>query len=197
MQEVQIWSPSQKDPLEKRMTAHYSILPGKSHGQRSLLGYSPWDHKRVGHNSASKQQSSVQSLSHVRFFVTPWIAARQGSLYITISRSSLKLTSIESLMPSSHLILGRPLLLLPPILPSIRVFSSELALHTRWPSIGASASVLPVSIQGWFPLGLTGLISLQPKELFSSSANWKHQFFSAQPSSQSNSYIHTWPLGKP
>ena len=79
------------------------------------------------------QFSSVQSLSHVRLFVTPWIAARQASLSITNSWSSLRLTSVESVMPSSHLILGRPLLLLPPIPPSIRVFSNESTLHMRWP----------------------------------------------------------------
>ena len=73
------------------------------------------------------------SLSRVRLFVTPWIAACQASLSITNSRSSLKLTSIESVMPSSHLILGCPLLLLPPIPPSIRVFSNESTLHMRWP----------------------------------------------------------------
>ena len=77
------------------------------------------------------QFSSVQSLSRVRLFVTPWIAARQASLSITISRSSLRLTSIESMMPFSHLILGRPLLLLPPIVPSIRVLYSESTLHMR------------------------------------------------------------------
>ena len=79
------------------------------------------------------QFSSVQSLSRVRLFTTPWITARQASLYITNSRSSLRVTSIESVMPSSHLILGRPLLLLPPISPSIRVFSNESTLHMRWP----------------------------------------------------------------
>ena len=77
--------------------------------------------------------SSVQSLSRVRLFATPWIAARQASLSITNSRSSPKLMSIESVMPSSHLILCRPLLLLPPIPPSIRVFSNESTLCTRWP----------------------------------------------------------------
>ena len=77
--------------------------------------------------------SSVQSLSHVRLFATPWIAACRASLSITNSWSSLRLTSIESVMPSSHLILGRPLLLLPPIPPSIRVFYSESTLHMRWP----------------------------------------------------------------
>ena len=79
------------------------------------------------------QFSSVQSLSRVRLFETPWIAARQASLSITNSRSSLRLMSIESVMPSSHLILCRPLLLLPPIPPSIRVFSDESTLRMRWP----------------------------------------------------------------
>ena len=77
--------------------------------------------------------SSVQSLSHVQLFATPGIAAHQASLSITNSWSSLKLTSIESVMPSSPLILCRPLLLLPPMPPSIRVFSNESALHMRWP----------------------------------------------------------------
>ena len=77
--------------------------------------------------------SSVQSLSHVRLFVTLWTAAHQASLSITNSRSSLRLTSIESVMPSSHLIIWRPLLLLPPIPPSIRVFSKESTLRMRWP----------------------------------------------------------------
>ena len=82
---------------------------------------------------ASVQFSSVQSLSLVWLFATPWIAARQASLSITNSRSSLRLMSITSVMPSSHLILCRPLLLLTPIPPSIRVFSNESTLHTRWP----------------------------------------------------------------
>ena len=90
------------------------------------------------------QLSSVQSLSRVRLFVTPWIAARQASLSITISRSSLRLTSIESVMPSSHLILGRPLLLLPPIPPSISVFSNESTLRMRWPKYWSfSFSIIP------------------------------------------------------
>ena len=77
--------------------------------------------------------SSVQSLSCVWLFATPWTAARQASLGITNSRGLLKLMSIESVMPSNHLIFCRPLLLLPSIFPSIRVFSSESALHIRWP----------------------------------------------------------------
>ena len=88
--------------------------------------------------------TSVQLLSRVRLFVTPWIAARQTSLSITNSRSSLKLTSIESVMPSSHLILCHPLLLLPPIPPSIRVFANETTLRMRWPKYWSfSFSIIP------------------------------------------------------
>ena len=90
------------------------------------------------------QFSSVQSLSRVWLFVTPWIAARQVSLSITNSRSSLRLTSIESVMPPSHLILCRPLLLLPPIPPSIKVFSNESTLRMRWPKYWSfSFSIIP------------------------------------------------------
>ena len=146
--------------------------------------------------------SSVQSLSCVQLFATPWIAAHQASLSITNSQSSLKLTSIESVMPSSHLILCRPLLLLPPIPPSIRVFSNESTFRMRWPSTGVSAlaSFLPKNSQGWSPLEWTGWISLQSKGLsrvFSNITVQKHQFFSVQLSSQSNSHIHTWPQDKP
>ena len=88
---------------------------------------------KCAHIQVSVQFSSVQSLSCVRLFATPWIAACQASLSTTNSRSSLRLTSIESVMPSSHLILCRPLFLLPPIPPSIRVFSNELTLLMRWP----------------------------------------------------------------
>ena len=90
------------------------------------------------------QFSSVQSLSRVWLFATPWIAACQASLSITNSRSSLRLMSIESVMPSSHLILGHPLLLLPPIPPSIRVFSIEPTLRMRWPKYWSfSFSIIP------------------------------------------------------
>ena len=93
---------------------------------------------------ASVQFSSVQSLSHVWLFATPWIVARQASLSITNSQSSLRLTSIKSVMPSSHLILCRSLLLLPPIPPSIRVFSNESTLHMRWPKYWSfNFSIIP------------------------------------------------------
>ena len=85
------------------------------------------------HFTFTQFSRSVQSLSHVQLFATPWIAAHRASLSVTITQSSLKLTSIKSVMPSSHLILCRPLLLLPPIPPSIRVFYSESTLHMRWP----------------------------------------------------------------
>ena len=90
------------------------------------------------------QFSSVQSLSHVQLFVTPWTAARQASLSINNSWSLLKLMSIESVMPSNHLILCHPLLLLPSIFPSIRVFSNESVLYIRWPNFWSfSFSISP------------------------------------------------------
>ena len=101
------------------------------------------------------QFSSVQSLSRVQLFATPWIAARQASLSITNSRSSLRLTFTESVMPSSHLILCPPLLLLPPITPSIRVFPNESTLHMRWPKYWSfSFSIIPSK-------EITGLISFR------------------------------------
>ena len=126
--------------------------------------------------------SSVQSLSRIRLFATPWTAARQASLSITNSWSLLKLMSNESVMPSIHLILCRPLLLLPSVFPSIRVFSMSQFFASGGQSIGvsASASVLPMNIQDWFPLGWTGFISLKPKRLsrvFSNTTVQKHQSF--------------------
>ena len=148
------------------------------------------------------QFSSVQSLRRVRIFSTPWISAHQASLSITNFRSSLRLTSIESVIPSSHLILCHPLLLLPPIPPSIRVFSNESTLPMRWPKYWSfSFSIIPSKeTQGWSPSEWTGWISLQSKGLsrvFSNTIVQRHQFFGAQPSSQSNSHIHTWPQEKP
>ena len=133
---------------------------------------------------------SVQLLSCVWLFVTPWTAAHQASPSITNSRSLLKLMSIESVMPSNHLVLCPPLLLLPSIFPRIRVFSIKLVLHISSQSIGtsASASVLPMNIQDRFPLGLTSLISLQSKGLSSllqhhsskASILWHSAFFRVQ-----------------
>ena len=146
--------------------------------------------------------SSVQSLSHVQLFVTLRNAAHQAFLPIINSWSLLKLMSIESVMSSKHLILYFPLLLLPSIFPSIRVFSIEAVLCIRQPKIGAaaSASVLPMNIQDWFPLGLTGWISLQSKRLsrvFSNTTVQKHQFVGTQLSLWFNIHIHTWLPGKP
>ena len=130
--------------------------------------------------------------------VTPWTAACEASLSSTISQSLLRFISIESVILSNHLVLCQSLLLLPSVFPSMKVFSSESALCFRWPSTGASASaVLPMNIQSWFSLGLTGLISLLSKELsrvFSSITFQNHQFFHTQLSLWSNSHIHTWLL---
>ena len=131
------------------------------------------------------QFSSVQLLSHIQLFATPWTAACQASLSITNSGSLPKLTSMQSVMPSNHHILWFPLLLPPSIFPGIRVFSSESALHIRWPkylSFSFSWNI-PMNIQDGFPLGWTDWISLQSKGLsrvFSNSTVQKHKFFSAQ-----------------
>ena len=145
------------------------------------------------------QFSSFQWLSHVQLFATSWTAAHQASLSITNSQSLLKLMSIESVMPSNHLILCCHLLLFPSIFTDIRLFPMSQFFPSGGQSIGvpASASILPMNIQCWFPLGLTGWISLQSKELsrvFSNIIAQKHQFFSAQLSSWCNSYTHTWLL---
>ena len=132
-----------------------------------------------------KRKIVVQLLSHVRLFATPWTAARQASLSFTVSPSLLRLMSIELVMPSNHPLLYHPLLLLPSVFPGIRVFSNELALFIRWPQYWSFSNSPSNEYSGWFPLGLTGLISLQSRELsgvFSSSTIWKHQFFSSQPS---------------
>ena len=134
------------------------------------------------------QFSSVLLLSRVRLFATPWISARQVSLAITNSQSSLRLTSIESMMPSSHLNLCRPLLLLPTIPPSIRVFSNESTFAWGGQSTGVSALApfLAKNTQGW-SLEWTDWISLQSKGLsrvFSNTTVQKHQFFSTQLSSR-------------
>ena len=147
------------------------------------------------------QFSPVQLLSHIRFFATPWTAAHQASMTTTNSQSSHKLMCNELVMPSNHLILCRPLPLLPSIPPSIRDFSNESTLCMRWPKHWSfSLSISPFNEHpGLSPLEWTGWISLQSKGLsrvFSNTTVQKHQFFRAQRSSQSDSHIHTWPLEK-
>ena len=135
------------------------------------------------HTTFSFQFSSVaQSCPTV---VTPWTAARQVFLSITNFWSLLKLMSIKSVMPSNHLILCHPLLLLPSIFPSNRSFPVNQFFMSGGQSFGvsASASVFPMNIQDWFPIGLTGWISLQSNGLsrvFFNTTVQKHQFFSAQ-----------------
>ena len=146
--------------------------------------------------------SSVQSLSHVRIFATPRTAARLASLSITNSQSSLRLTSIESVIPSaisSSVVLFSSC---PQSLPASESFpmSQLFAWGGQSTGVSASASFLPKKSQGWSPSEWTGWMSFQSKGLsrvFSNTTVQKHQSFSTQPSSQSNSHIHTWPLEKP
>ena len=133
-------------------------LPGSSVNGISQARILEW----VAIFFSSAQFSSVQSLSHIRLFASPWIAAHQASLSITNSQSSLRLMSIESVMPSSHLILCHPLFLLSPVPPSIRIFSNESTLRMRWPKYWSFslASVLPMNTQDWSPLEWTGCFPL-------------------------------------
>ena len=132
-----------------------------------------------------KAISSVQSLSHVQLFSTPWNTARQASLYITNSRNLPKLMSIESVMPYNHLILCHPLLLLPSIFPASGSFQITQVFASDGQSIGVSAStsVLPMNTQDWSPLEWTSWTSLQSKGLsrvFSNTTVQKYQFFGTQ-----------------
>ena len=156
--------------------------------------------KKVG--KTTRPLSSVQLLSCVRPFATPWTAARQASLSITNTRSSLRLMSIESVMPSSHLILGRPFSPCPQSLAASESFPMSQLFTCGGQSTGASAlaSFLPKKCQGWSLSEWTVWISLQSKGLsrvFSNTIVQRHHFFGTQLSSQSNSHIHIWPLKKP
>ena len=132
----------------------------------------------------------------------PMACSTQASLSLTISWNLPSFMSIESMIPSNHLILCCLLFLLPSIFPSIRSYSVSQLFASSGQSIrpSALASVLPMSIQGWYPLGLTGLISLLFKclsRVFSGTTVWKHQFFGALPSLWSNSHICIWLLERP
>ena len=145
---------------------------------------------------------AVQQLSCVWLFLTPWTTAHQASLSFTISWSLHKLMSIESMMPSNHLIPYHHPLLLPSNLPSIRVFSSESALHISWPKYWSfSFSISPSNEHPGlisFRMDWLDVLAVQGtlKSLLQHHSS-KHQFFSIQLSSQSNSHIHTWPQEKP
>ena len=148
------------------------------------------------------QFSSVQSLRRVRLFATPWTAARQASLSITNSRSLLKLKSIQLVMPSSHVILCRPLFLPPSIFPGIRGFPNQSVLHIRWPKYWSfSFSISPSYVYSGlisFRMDRIHLLAVQgPSRVFSNTTVHKHEFFSTQLSLYSITHIHTWLLEKP
>ena len=147
-------------------------------------------------HSVTTQFSSVQLLSRVRLFATPWIPAHQASLSITISRSSPKPMSTESVMPSNHLILCHPLFLSPSVFPSIRVFYNESALYIRWPKYWSfSFSISPSNehpgLVSFRMDCLDLLLSKGLSRVFSNTTVQRHQFFGAQLSLESNFHIHT------
>ena len=142
----------------------------------------------------------VESRKGVQLFATPWTAAHQASLSFTPFKSLLRLRSVKPVMPCNHLTLCHPFLLYPQSFPVSGSFPASQLFTSGSQSIGALASVLPMNIQGWFPLGLTGLISLQSRGLsrvFSNTTVQKRQFFGAQLSLWFNCHIHTWLLEKP
>ena len=141
----------------------------------------------------------VYSFSRVQLFVIPWTVACQASLSFSISPSLLKFMFTESMILANHLILSYPFLLLHSTFPSIKVFSMSQLFASGAQSMGASASVLLRNTQGWFPLGLTCVVSLQSEGLSRvfSSTIWKHQFSSTQPSLWYSSHICTRLLEKP
>ena len=170
------------------MQAYDYIQSGISSKEKQKYFPSKTKPKKTKRNKGKKYETifnnfcSVQSLSRIQHFVSPWTAACQDSLSITNLWTPHRLMYIESVMPSNHLTLYHPLLFLPSIFPSTRVFSNESALCIRWPKywILASALVLPVNIQDWFPLAWTGWISLQSNgcsRVLSNTTIQKHQFF--------------------
>ena len=189
----------------KKDETSLDLISGKSwRGKLQLVFTGKLRHKLCPNpNSVSQSvRKSVQSLSRVQLFVTPWITGRQASLSITNSRSLLKPMSIKSVIHPTISFSVIPLFFCPQSIPASRSFptSQLFAWGGQSTGVSASASVLPVIIQDWSPLGWTGCFSLQSKGLagvFSKTAVQKHQFWGAQLSSQSNSHIHTWPLEKP
>ena len=160
--------------------------------------------KFQSHDSINKWETeleiSVQSLSPVWLFATPWTEAHQASLSITNSQSLLKLMSIESVMPSNHLILCQPLLLPPSVFSSIRVFPNESALHIRWPKYWSFTFSPSNDYSGLisFRIDQFDLLAVQGTSRgFSNTTVQKHQFFGTQSSLWYNSHIHTWLLEKP
>ena len=189
---VTLWIVARQAPLPMEFSRqeYWSGLPFPSPGDLPHLGIEPCSLcfrqilYHLSHQGSLVQFSSVQLLSRVRL------------------SNLLKLMSIESVMPSNHLVLCCPLLLLPSIFPSIRVFSNKSVLHIRWPKYWRFSISPSNEYSGLisFTLGLTGFLSSQSKGLsrvFSNTTVQKHQFFGAQLSSQFNSHMQTWPLEKP
>ena len=165
-----------------------------------LLDPFPRINARFDNISLANTVVVVLSLSRVQLFATPWTAERQTSLSFTISRVHENLCPLSQWCDPTISSSATPFSICLQSFPASGSFPMCYLFASGGQSIGASASVLPKNIQNWFPLGLTGLISLPSKRLsrvFSSTTVQKHQFFGVQPSSQSNSHIHTWPQEKP
>ena len=204
-----VWSLGPEDTLWEEMATHSSSLARKIPWREESGGRQSMESQRVQHNWATEHTHwemgaevpncsvVVQSPSHVGLFVTPWTAAWQVSLSLTISWSSPKFIFIALVMPSSLHILWCPLLFLPSVLPASGTCQMSQLFASDDQNTGPAASVPLTSIQCWFPLRLTAWISLLSKGLsgvFSNTTVWQHLFFGTLPSLQSSSHNHTWPL---
>ena len=195
VQETWIQSLMGKIPQRREWLPTPIFLTGVSHGQRRLMGWSPLGPKEsdmieqwtlsLSHSLHLIQLNSVQSFGHLRLFVTTWTTAHQASLSFTNCQSLRKPMSIESVMPSNHLIFCHPLLLLPSVFPSIRVFSNESALCIRWPKyLSFSFNISPSNehpglISFW--MDWLDLLAVQGTlKIFSNTKVQKHQSFGAQ-----------------
>ena len=174
------WNPPGKNTGVGCHSFLQAIFPTQGSNCRQILYYLSYQGKDTIY-----RESSVQPLSRIWLFVTPWSTARQASLSITNSLSLIKFMSTQLVIPSSHFILCHPLVLLPSIFPSTRVLIQWVSSSHQLARVGASASasVFAMNIQDWFPLGLTGFVSLLSKGLsrvFSNTTVKKHQFFGTQ-----------------
>ena len=173
MQETWVWSLSREDLLEKGMSIHSSIFAWRILWTEEPGGLLSLGLQRVGHDWAT---NTTLLLSRVWFFATLWITAHQAPLSFTVSQSLLKIMSMESEILTNHLILCCPLLLLPSIFPSIRVFSNELALHIRWPNYW-SFNISPFSEYSGlisFRIDWFDLLDMQGTLVFSNTTVQKH-----------------------
>ena len=198
MEVKELWATKVPEPVKGRGAEEVSTdssFPSRPTGEST---HDYWAWQQSARQKKFAVVVAVQPLSHVRLFSTQWTAAHQASLSFTLSQNLLKFISTGSVIQLSHPLV--PFSLCPQFFPASGSFPMSWLFAAGGQCTGASASVLPMNTQGWFPLGLTGLISLQSKGLsrvFSNTTSANYQFFGTQSSLWSNSHIHAWLMEKP